>query len=453
MARSVYMEREQAQAVAAVAVAAAALSLEGAGRARFDMLPLSAKQSAIVEDPSRFTITEATTKAGKTMSHLEWLLWSGIGVGEGNWWWVAPSSTQARIAFDRAKDRLNGYISKPLPDGTFARVKVAEPIPFVHRSSPEMEILCCGARFQFRTAEKPDLLYGDDVRGMVGDEITRWRQASWTACYTTLTATKGRAKLIGNVKGKRNFAAILARKAEQGESDWGYHRLDAYDAAAFGLIDPDVIEQAKRDLTDAEFSELYLAIPAMDSGNPFGDISACIGPMSNGAPVVWGWDLAKSVDWTVGIALDRDGRVCRFDRWQKRPWSETLRDIARTTGPAYVDATGVGDPIVEQLQAERGNVVGVKFTQQSKQQLMEGLKLAIQRRQVTFPSGPISIEMEAFEYEYTRNGVHYSAPEGMHDDCVCALALAVSGFVFGPREAKPADIGAPDADAWLPSWA
>jgi hypothetical protein len=56
---------------------------------------------------------------------------------------------------------------------------------------------------------------------------------------------------------------------------------------------------------------------------------------------------------------------------------------------------------------------------------MEGLAVAIQRLEVTFPEGAISAELETFEYEYTRTGVRYSAPEGMHDDCVMALALAV----------------------------
>ena len=38
---------------------------------------------------------------------------------------------------------------------------------------------------------------------------------------------------------------------------------------------------------------------------------------------------------------------------------------------------------------------------------------------------PILIEeLESFEYEYTRTGVRYSAPQGCHDDTVCALALA-----------------------------
>ncbi len=31
---------------------------------------------------------------------------------------------------------------------------------------------------------------------------------------------------------------------------------------------------------------------------------------------------------------------------------------------------------------------------------------------------------ESFEYEATRTGVRYTAPEGLHDDCVVALALA-----------------------------
>ena len=36
-------------------------------------------------------------------------------------------------------------------------------------------------------------------------------------------------------------------------------------------------------------------------------------------------------------------------------------------------------------------------------------------------------ELEAFGYEYSASGVKYSAPEGLHDDCVMALALAVFG--------------------------
>lgn len=55
---------------------------------------------------------------------------------------------------------------------------------------------------------------------------------------------------------------------------------------------------------------------------------------------------------------------------------------------------------------------------------MEGLAVAIQKQEIGFPEGVITHELESFEYEYTRTGVRYSAPSGMHDDAVCALALA-----------------------------
>ncbi len=85
----------------------------------------------------------------------------------------------------------------------------------------------------------------------------------------------------------------------------------------------------------------------------------------------------------------------------------------------------MGDPVLEALQRRNGGTyTGFKFTSGSKQQLMEGLAVGIQQGNLSYPDGPIVSELEAFEYEYTRTGVKYSAPEGMHDDCVCALALA-----------------------------
>ena len=128
------------------------------------------------------------------------------------------------------------------------------------------------------------------------------------------------------------------------------------------------------------------------------------------------------------VGLDEAGAVCRFDRYQW-PWEETVSRLAQEIGltPAIVDSTGVGDPIVERLQRELSNVEGYNFSSPSKQRLMEGLALAIQTGEVRYPQGVIVSELDAFAYEYTRTGVRYSAPDGMHDDCVMALALAVYG--------------------------
>jgi hypothetical protein len=284
-----------------------------------------------------------------------------------------------------------------------------------------------GSRIEFKSAEKPDNLYGDDVYAAVFDEASRAREESWYALRSTLTATQGKCKLIGNVKGKKNWFYKIGERAKSGDPNMEYFKITAYDAVKEGILQADEVEQAKRDLPTHVFNELYLAEPADDNSNPFGyeNIEACIIPTQTGVPVAYGIDLAKYTDWTVIIGLNEKGEVCHFDRFQK-DWSQTLATIAKTIGntPAYVDSTGVGDPIVEQLQRNRPRVQGFKFTSQSKQQLIEGLVVAVQQQQIKFPSGIIADEMRNFEFEYTRTGVRYTAPTGLHDDAVCGLALA-----------------------------
>ena len=175
------------------------------------------------------------------------------------------------------------------------------------------------------------------------------------------------------------------------------------------------------------FKELYLAEASEDGSNPFGlqHIRQCIYPVSTLPPVCFGIDLAKSTDYTVIIGLDQFGATCYYDRFQK-DWRQTTQSIlALPPGPIRIDSTGVGDPIAEEIQSKRGNVSGFKFTSITKQQIMEGLALSIQQKKVSFPDGLIVTELEQFEFEYTRSGVRYTAPPGLHDDCVCALALAV----------------------------
>ena len=243
-----------------------------------------------------------------------------------------------------------------------------------------------------------------------------------------MTATRGPVRIIGNVKGRKNWAYVLARRAESGESGWHYAKLTAYDAADAGVIEVSEIEKAKSMLPDNVFKELYLAEPSDDGGNPFGQeaILKCVTPLSSKPPILFGVDLAKSVDYTVSIGLDENGFVSSFDRFQA-PWEETVQKLSQRIGflPAVVDSTGVGDPIVERLQRDLPNVTGFNFSSPSKQKLMEGLALAIQTEDIHYPEGEIVNELDAFAYEYTRTGVRYSAPDGLHDDCVMALALAV----------------------------
>jgi phage FluMu gp28-like protein len=236
--------------------------------------------------------------------------------------------------------------------------------------------------------------------------------------------------MIGNVRGRKNWFYHLCRRAESGLDNFHYAKITAADAISGGVLDEAEIAEAKEVLPLAVYQELYEAQASDNNSNPFGEaaIRACIGPMSTDAPFVYGVDLAKSQDWTVIIGLDSSNRVCFFERFQL-PWVEQRKRLIEVIGSTdcVIDSTGVGDPITEDLQRVLPRVEGFKFSSSSKQQLMELLSTKISTQGVTYPDGDIVRELEQFEYEYSRTGVKYNAPPGLHDDCVMALALALRG--------------------------
>jgi phage FluMu gp28-like protein len=280
------------------------------------------------------------------------------------------------------------------------------------------------------------------------------REESWHAIRSTLTFTKGPVRIIGNVRGRKNWFYRLSRLAESGEPDMAYHRITAWDAVQAGVLDDTEIKAAQRDFhrlgQDDVFRQLYMAEALDDTSNPFGlkAIENCIVPAySKAQPIAAGVDLAgrgavnlttvrdaEARDYTAICLLDRQGDMTHLDRFRK-PHRETMTEIVRRIGrtQALVDSTGTGDAIVEDLQ-RRGDmrVLGYTFSERSRQDLLEGLALAIQDERIHFPDlklsdgrGSLRDELESFEYDYTPRGVRYAVPEGAHDDIAMAVALAV----------------------------
>lgn len=386
--------------------------------------PLKPYQKAAFFHDKRYAWIEGTTKCGKTYTGIAWLLEEALKGKPKNYWWVAPSYKQADIAF----------------------VRMGRALGPVHREtnkSARTIRLPNGNTIWFLSGEDPDNLYGEDVGAAVLDEDTRMREEAYIAVRSTTTFTKGKIRGIGNIRGTKNWAYKKAREAQAAlndpNSDSHWAAITSKDAVDHGILSQDEIEDARKHLPESAFNELYLGIPSQDGSNPFGydHIANCVSPLSLKPARVFGVDLARGKrpggDWTVVIGLDEAGHVCKFERWQM-PWTETKARIKGIVGrtKCLVDSSGVGDGIVEDLQRDGGsNYEGYTFTLQSKQKLMEGLVVAIQQGMTHFPDGPIRNELDSFEFEYLgkdgrETGVRYSAASGMHDDCVCALALAVN---------------------------
>lgn len=202
-------------------------------------------QRKYLNDPARFVIVEGATKIGKTYPFAYKL--SKHAFREGNahnqkYWWVGPISSQSKIAYERLS------------------IKYSKSEEFKCVSSPgNMSItrLSTGCRIEFKSADRPDGLYGEDVVEAVCDEITRWSPRSWSAVYSTLTATNGSADLIGNFVGSFSWVHLLAQK-QKNNPDWSYHRIPFTYAVRDGLRTQEQLDRAKADTDDLTYKRLYL---------------------------------------------------------------------------------------------------------------------------------------------------------------------------------------------------
>jgi hypothetical protein len=336
-----------------------------------------------------------------------------------NFWWVAPTYAVAGIAFDRLKRWLKDSGTCP-------------PSCYTVREA-EQAIDVAGRTIWFKGADKPDSLYGEDVYAAVFDEASRAKPDAWYALRSTLTATRGPVKIIGNVRGRKNWAYTLARRAESGAKGYAYFKLTAWDAVEGGVLDArGEVEDAKATLPRDVFKELYLAEPSDDGGNPFGlTPSAQCPPRARPSPRRWcyGVDLAKS-RLDRGVRAERGRRrVPLLERWQAtgdRPErASSTSSAARRrwwTRPAWATRSW--------KRCSRNGATtskGFKFTGPSKQQLMEGLadRHPARRHHLSRRlAGRMSWKPSSTSTPAPACGTRH--PKGLHDDGVCALASATA---------------------------
>lgn len=234
--------------------------------------------NAIFND-DRVSVIEASTKSGKTVSALAWIFEQASVNGRAgrNYWWVAPVYPQAKIAYRRLKRWL--------------------PRELIATNEQDLTItLPNEAVIWFKGADRPDSLYGEDVYAAVIDEASRCKEEAWHAVRSTLTHTRGPIRIIGNVKGRTNWAYKIAQKAKHGAPGYSYHRITAWDAVDAGILDKSEIEDAQNTLPEWVFRELYMA----EAGDDEGRVYRSFDYAENVAPLVdTGGELLVGMDFNV----------------------------------------------------------------------------------------------------------------------------------------------------------
>jgi hypothetical protein len=306
----------------------------------------------------------------------------------------------------------------------------------------EMSIECInGSTIWAKSADNPDSLVGEGLDLLIMDEAARTKPDAWeVALQPALSDKKGDAIFISTPKGKNWFYNLYLRGTN--ESNPEYKSFN-YPSTANTFIQDFDQEIERRRLTTPEeiFRQEYLAEFIAGGGEVFQDVTSVVEESIRepvgGHAYVMGVDLGKHRDFTVLTVADiATSRIVHYERFNKIDWNfQKDRIVYAATlynnAVIYIDSTGVGDPIVEDLQRVDMLISPYKFTIQSKYDLIKNLRIMIKSKKVFLPNVQVLIdELSSYTFKISDQSgvVHYSAPEGMHDDCVVSVMLTAWGL-------------------------
>lgn len=349
--------------------------------------------------------------------------------------WSAPTYKQARRGWTEMQ-------------------RACEPLVQFHESRFEAHFPN-GSIVYFLSLEEHDNKRGYTSFGTVIDEASEVPAVAYqTVMRPMLSDTGGWLLAFGTPKGRNWFYSEVLRALHGDDPNamaWAAPTLGATltgDGQLVRVPHPlenphfswDELQHEFATLPERVFRQEYLAEFLDDAGGVFRNVEQCVddgamvesGPPNTVFEYVIGVDLAKHLDYTVLCVGDlREKRVVAFDRFNKSDWGlQKSRIVAAAkrwnNALVWMDSTGIGDVVYDDLLQAGLRVHPYKFTAASKEQLINNAVLMVEQQQIRYPRIPVLLD-ELKALQYTRrasgNGFKIEAPEGMHDDAAMAFAL------------------------------
>lgn len=297
----------------------------------------------------------------------------------------------------------------------------------------EMRVeLVNGSILQVIGADNIDRIVGTNPIGVVLSEFSLMKSQVWDFLRPILAENGGWTVFVFTPRGM-NHAWKLLQQAKENVKEWFWQILTVDDTHA---IPQEVIDQERKEMPQDLFEQEYYCKFIEGAGQFFKRIDDIkIEEEDKPDPThkyQMGVDLAKYQDYTVITVIDLNTfRVHKQERFNQIDWNLQKAKIETTylryfKPLIYIDSTGVGDPIYEDLYKRGMRIEGFKFTEQSRKDLLNNLALKIEQGKIRIPETPVLLdELRSFHYELTERGrIQLRVPDGLHDDTVMSLALA-----------------------------
>jgi hypothetical protein len=387
--------------------------------------PLRHDQHRILKSPATTKVVCAGRRFGKTyMAGIYSLACADNGAAVA---WVVPTYKNSRAPWRFAESMVG-------PAGKSVRI---------HRSERVIEFPSQG-RLSVYSADNDVALRGEAFDVVIVDEAAQVREETYTdVLLPTVADRDGRILLISTPRGRNWFW----REYQRGVA--GQRNIASWTAPSSANPMPSIrraAEAARERVSERTYRQEWLAEFVEDGGGVFSNVRACATarPQSNaqaGRQYVFGVDWGKSHDFTVICVMDvTDGALVHMERFNQIDYQVQL---GRLTGlferfepfSIVAESNSIGEPLIEQMQRQGLPVVPFQTRNASKTLVIDDLALAFARQSISIIADDVLInELQSYEMERLPSGLmSYGAPDGLHDDCVMALAMAWHGVNHGSR--------------------
>ncbi len=369
-------------------------------------------------NPQRFKTIVWHRRARKTTTAIYELVKQAF-MRVGVYWHIFPTYSEAKDAVWRDPHMIFSFIPQQM---------------IAKRNDSELVLTFTnGSVMQLMGADNPDTLRGAGPVGVVLDEFATMKFEAWQIIEPILRANDGWAWFIGTPKGKNHLYEFYNRGL-QGHKDWKSFFLTADKS---GLFTPEQLSETQKSMTQKMFSQEMMCDFLETEGTVFRSVreamTSHVETPKSGHLYVIGCDLAKVTDFTALTVYDRihNNQVYQ-EKFHTIEWpfqKQKIFALSKHYNNALVelDATGLGDPIADDLIRIGIPVDPFKITEQTKKELIEKLSIWIEQKKcLLLPLNETLEEFDNFSYEIGPTGrIRYQARQGFHDDTVISHALAI----------------------------
>lgn len=369
---------------------------------------------SINSEEYKYYVLNIGRQFGKTMLGINQMLYWAINHKGSSIAWVTPIYKQSKKVFDEME-----------------KVTARSGIFTYNRS--DLTISGLGSKIQFFSGERPDNIRGNTFDYLIIDESAFTRPELWSEVLSATVLVKGKKVIfISTPKGKNHFYKLSLQPNY--DTRYKYFHFTSYDNP---MIDHNDLEERRRNLPQHIFEQEYLAKFIDNSSGLFKNVDSCVFEGTDYKGNLYGGlDIGRADDYTVLTIINSNYEMVYVNRWRHLEWSTIIQEVSEVIKhynvKVMVEVNNQGDVFYEMLQNKVYSYVEPYVTStKSKPIMIEDLAVLFENKEIKILNNNWLIdELNAFTYVYNEKTrrVQYGAPQGVHDDGVMSLALAVQSL-------------------------